>query len=117
VLEHAVEFVDTLLGAIRPGVTHAAIHDLGVGFLTDRGYAPHGYFEGFFHAFGHQMGLTVEGPFIAADQHDPIVAGQVIAIEIVVGTPATGGISHEDVVIVHPDANEVLTAGCPKRWW
>jgi Xaa-Pro aminopeptidase len=63
------------------------------------------------------MGLTVEGPFIAADQHDPIVAGQVIAIEIVVGTPATGGISHEEVVIVHPDANEVLTAGCPKRWW
>jgi Xaa-Pro aminopeptidase len=117
VLEHAVEFVDTLLDAVRPGVTHAAIHDLGVRFLTERGYPPHGYFEGFFHAFGHQMGMTVEGPFLAADQTDPIVAGQVIAVEIVLGTPATGGISHEDVVIVGEDGNEVLTAGCPKRWW
>src|SRR3712207_7629844 len=58
VLEHAVQFVDTLVAAVRPGVTHAAIHDLGVDFLTSRGYPPHGYFEGFFHAFGQDRKST-----------------------------------------------------------
>jgi hypothetical protein len=33
------------------------------------------------------------------------------------GTPETGGIAHEEVIIVHEDRNEVLTTGCPQRWW
>lgn len=117
VLEHAVSFVDTLVGAIRPGAAHAAVHDLGVAWLTAHGYAPHGYFEGFWPAFGHQIGLTTEGPFLAAGETDEIRAGQVIAVEIVVGRPETGGISHEECVIVTDDGAEVITAGCPQRWW
>ncbi|HWI75340.1 MAG TPA: Xaa-Pro peptidase family protein [Baekduia sp.] len=117
VLEHAVEFVDTLVGAVKPGVTHEAVHDLGTAWMVERGYAPHAYFEGMWPAFGHQIGLTTEGPFIAARETDPIVAGQVLAIEIVVGTPETGGISHEECVIVTDTGVEVITASCPPRWW
>jgi len=117
VLEHAVEFVGTLVAAVRPGVTHEQVHDLGVAWLTERGYPAHGYFEGFFPTFGHQLGLTTEGPWIAAGSTDPIRAGQVMAIEIVLGTPETGGIAHEDVVIVHDGGVEVITAACPARWW
>jgi Xaa-Pro dipeptidase len=117
VLEHALEFVLTLVAAIRPGVTHAAVHDLGTEWMAAHGYAPHGYFEGFWPAFGHQIGLTTEGPFLAAGESDPIQAGQVLAIEIVVGTPQTGGISHEECVIVTETGTELITQGCPQRWW
>lgn len=117
VLEHAVEFIDTLIAAVRPGATHEQVHDIGTAWMVERGYPPHAYFEGFWPAFGHQMGLTTEGPFIAAGSTDAIVAGQVLALEIVVGTPETGGISHEEVIIVHEDRNEVITASCPQRWW
>jgi Xaa-Pro aminopeptidase len=117
VLEHAVEFVDMLVAAVRPGVTHEAVHDLGTAWMVERGYAPHAYFEGMWPAFGHQIGLTTEGPFIAARETDQIVAGQVLAIEIVVGTPETGGISHEECVIVTDTGVEVITASCPQRWW
>lgn len=117
VLEDAVVFIHTLIDAVRPGVSHEAIHDLGVSWLTERGYPAHGYFEGFFPTFGHQLGLTTEGPWIASGSTDPIRAGQVMAIEIVLGTPHTGGIAYEDVVIVHDDGVEVITKDCPARWW
>jgi Xaa-Pro dipeptidase len=117
VLTHAIEFVDTLTAAVRPGVTHAAVHDLGTAWMAAHGYAPHAYFEGFWPAFGHQIGLTTEGPFLAAEEHDPIQAGQVLAVEIVLGTPATGGISHEECVIVTTSGTEMITASCPARWF
>ncbi|OJU86025.1 MAG: hypothetical protein BGO11_08375 [Solirubrobacterales bacterium 70-9] len=117
VLEHAVEFIDTLIAAVRPGVTHEAVHDLGTAWMVERGYQPHAYFEGFWPAFGHQIGLTTEGPFIAAGETDPIQAGQAMSIEIVLGTPETGGISHEESFIVTEDGTEVITSRCPQRWW
>lgn len=117
VLEHAVEFVMTLVGAIRPGVHHAAVHDLGTEWLVSHGYRPHAYFEGFWPAFGHQIGLSTEGPFLAAGETDPIQPGQVMSVEIVLGTPETGGISHEECVIVTETGTEVITSSCPQRWW
>jgi Xaa-Pro aminopeptidase len=117
VLEDAVGLIEAMIAAIRPGVTHEQVHDVGTRWMTDHGYPPHGYFEGFFPMFGHQLGLTTEGPWIAAGSTDPIRAGQVMAIEIVLGTPETGGIAYEDVVIVSDDGTEVITAACPARWW
>lgn len=117
VLEGAIEFVETLVDAVRPGVTHEAVHDVGTAWMVERGYPPHAYFEGFWPVFGHQLGLSVEGPTIGAGETDEIVAGQVLALEIVMGTPETGGIAHEEIIIVHPDHNEVITTGCPQRWW
>jgi Xaa-Pro aminopeptidase len=117
VLDDAVDLIGALCAATRPGVTHEQVHDVGTAWLSERGYPPHGYFEGFFETFGHQLGLTTEGPWIAAGSTDPIRAGQVIALEIVLGTPQTGGIAYEDVVIVHDDGVEIITADCPQRWW
>jgi Xaa-Pro aminopeptidase len=117
VLEDAVGLIEAMIAAVRPGVTHEQVHDVGTAWMTERGYPPHGYFEGFFPTFGHQLGLTTEGPWIAAGSTDPIRAGQVMAIEIVLGTPETGGIAYEDVVIVHDDGVEVITASSPSRWW
>jgi len=117
VLEDAVVFVFTILDAMRPGVSLGALHDLGTAFLTERGHPPHGYFEGFWPAFGHQLGLTTEGPFITAGETAPLEPGMVMSVEIVMGTPATGGISHEESVIVTDDGVEVMTSACPTHWW
>ncbi|WP_320668965.1 M24 family metallopeptidase [Patulibacter defluvii] len=117
VLQQAVDLIDHLIATVRPGVTHAQVHDAGTAFLTERGHPPHGYFEGFVPMFGHQLGLTTEGPFVAAGSTAPIEVGQVLALEIVMGTPESGGISHEEAIIVHEHHNEVLTASCPARWW
>jgi Xaa-Pro aminopeptidase len=117
VLEQAVEFVETLVAAIRPGVAHEAVHDLGTAWLGERGYPPHAYFEGFWPAFGHQIGLTTEGPYLAAGETAPIQAGQAMSVEIVLGTPETGGISHEESIIVTAEGAETITAACPQRWW
>ena len=117
VLEDAVGLIEAMIAAVRPGFTHEQVHDVGTLWMTEHGYPPHGYFEGFFPMFGHQLGLTTEGPWIAAGSTDPIRAGQVMALEIVLGTPETGGIAYEDVVIVNDDGVEVITAACPARWW
>lgn len=117
VLEQAIEFVELLVDAVAPGVTHEAVHDVGTAWMVDHGYPPHAYFEGFWPVFGHHLGLSVEGPMIGAGHADEILPGMVLALEIVMGTPETGGIAHEEIIIVHDDRNEVLTTGCPQRWW
>lgn len=117
VLEDAVMFVYTLLDAMRPGASLGALNDLGVAFLTERGHPPHGYFEGFWPAFGHQLGLSTEGPFITEGETALLEPGMVMSVEIVMGTPATGGISHEECVIVTEEGVENITAGCPTHWW
>jgi Xaa-Pro dipeptidase len=117
VLEHALGFVEALVAAIKPGVSHESVHDLGTEWLVERGYKPHAYFEGFWPAFGHQIGLTTEGPFLAAEEKDLFQAGQTMSVEIVLGTPETGGISHEESIIVTDDGTETITAACPQRWW
>jgi Xaa-Pro aminopeptidase len=116
VLEHALGFVETLVAAIKPGVSHESVHDLGTEWLVERGYKPHAYFEGFWPAFGHQIGLTTEGPFLAAEEKDLFQAGQTMSVEIVLGTPETGGISHEESIIITADGTETITAACPQRW-
>jgi Xaa-Pro aminopeptidase len=117
VLEHALGFVEALVAAIKPSVSHESVHDLGTEWLVERGYKPHAYFEGFWPAFGHQIGLTTEGPFLAAEEKDLFQAGQTMSVEIVLGTPETGGISHEESIIVTDDGTETITAACPQRWW
>jgi Xaa-Pro aminopeptidase len=117
VLEDCVSFVRTILDAMRPGVTLGALHDLGVAFLTERGHPPHGYFEGFWPAFGHQIGLTTEGPFIAEGETAELEPGMVMSVEIVMGTPETGGLTFEESVIVTDDGIELLTGDCPAVWW
>jgi Xaa-Pro aminopeptidase len=117
VLEDAVLFVHTILDAMKPGVSMATLHGIGTSFLTERGHAPHGYFEGFWPAFGHQIGLSTEGPYVTAGEEAVLEPGMAMSIEIVMGTPVTGGISHEECVIVTADGVENITASCPTHWW
>ena len=113
VLEHAVEFVDTLVGAVRPGVTHEAgprpRHR-----VAGRARLPAArLLRGLLARLRPPDRVDHRGPFIAAEETEPLQAGQTMSIEIVLGTPETGGISHEESFIVTADGTETITAACP----
>jgi Xaa-Pro aminopeptidase len=117
VLEASIELVETIAGAMRPGVTLGRLHDLGTAWLSSNGFPPHGHFEGFWPAFGHSLGLGTERPFVVAGAPETLEPNMVFTIEIVVGTPEVGGAGFEQMLLVVDEGVEVLSAACPSRWW
>ncbi len=117
-LEQAIELIGLLIGALRPGVTFGSVRDLGVDYLVRHGHPPHGYFERGWPAFGHQLNLGTTGPFVSEGESALVTPGMSLSLEIVVGTPATEGISHEECVIIHEDGVEGGGGRVQaQRWW
>jgi Xaa-Pro aminopeptidase len=67
--------------------------------------------DGFFHSLGHGVGLEVhEEPALGRSGHDPLVAGDVIAIEPGCYRHGYGGVRLEDLALVTDDGFERLTS-------
>jgi Xaa-Pro aminopeptidase len=66
--------------------------------------------EGFFHSLGHGVGLEAhEQPSLSLIGSQPLVAGDVLALEPGLYRPGLGGVRVEDLVRVGEDGTEVLT--------
>ena len=66
--------------------------------------------DGFFHATGHGVGLEVhERPGLGRIGSEPLVSGDVIAIEPGLYRHGFGGARLEDLLLVTDDGCEVLT--------
>ncbi len=110
------EALDLVVGRIRPGISGAELHRLScepfaaAGHPTALSKAPGATLdEGFFHSLGHGVGLEVhEAPFLGRGGQ-PLVAGDVVAIEPGCYRPGFGGCRLEDLVLVTGDGCEVLT--------
>lgn len=106
---------------VRPGVT--GIHLYGVacdvfeaaGHRTGRTKAPGETLrEGFYFSLGHGVGLEVhEGPNLGRTGTEPLIAGDVIAVEPGTVVPGIGGARVEDLLIVTADGSERLTGAFP----
>ena len=103
--------------AARPGITGRELFD-GVcdvfesaGYATQRTARPDDEdADGFQYALGHGVGLEVhEAPNLGLAGHDPLVVGDVLAIEPGLWDSRIGGVTFEDLVLVTETGCELLT--------
>jgi Xaa-Pro aminopeptidase len=102
--------------AVRPGVTGTALHDLAcdvfeaAGHRTQRTGPGEDPDEGFQFSLGHGVGLEVhEDPSVGRTGHEPLVAGDVIALEPGLWDQELGEVRLEDLLVVTDDGSETLT--------
>jgi len=70
--------------------------------------------HGFFFSLGHGVGLEVhEAPALGRTGTEPLIAGDVVAVEPGTVDPEQGGMRVEDLVLVTGDGYENLTASFP----
>jgi Xaa-Pro aminopeptidase len=121
--ERLAEQAELVLGAltharesVRPGITGRALFDAtcyafeSAGYATQRSSGPDDGADGFQHSLGHGVGLEVhEPPSLGIAGHDPLVAGDVVAIEPGLWDGRVGGVAFEDLVLVTETGHELLT--------
>ncbi|HEY6525995.1 MAG TPA: M24 family metallopeptidase [Solirubrobacteraceae bacterium] len=99
--------------AVRPGVTGRELYEATCDLFEAAGWATQrtgGGDEGFQFALGHGVGLEVhEPPGLGFAGREPLVAGDVIAIEPGLWDKRIGGVRLEDLLLVTPDGCETLT--------
>jgi Xaa-Pro aminopeptidase len=102
--------------AVHPGITGRELFD-GVcdlfesaGYSTQRTAEGDEEVDGFQHSLGHGVGLEVhEAPRLGLAGHEPLVVGDVLAIEPGLWNSQAGGVIFEDLVVVTEGGCEVLT--------
>jgi len=102
----------------RPGVTGVELYGVACTVFEAAGHptartkkADASLREGFFFALGHGVGLEVhEPPYIGRSGSEPLVAGDVIALEPGTYVAGLGGARVEDLLLVTEDGCENLTA-------
>jgi Xaa-Pro aminopeptidase len=99
--------------AVRPGVTGRELYEATCDLFEAAGWATQrtgGGEEGFQFALGHGVGLEVhEPPGLGFAGREPLVAGDVIAIEPGLWDKRIGGVRLEDLLLVTDDGCETLT--------
>jgi Xaa-Pro aminopeptidase len=119
--ELVLEAHERACAAVRPGVLGVDVYGVAcdvfeaAGYPTQRTKAPgEALRHGFYFGLGHGVGLEVhEAPALGRTGRDPLIAGDVIAVEPGTVDPDDGGMRVEDLLVVTDDGYENLTASFP----
>jgi Xaa-Pro aminopeptidase len=112
------EALEAARSAACPGITGRALYDFAAdiieraGHPTQRTSTPgETLTRGFYFSLGHGVGLEVhEPPILGLSGHEPLVAGDVVAIEPgIEGLEGIGGVGFEDLLLITEDGSETLT--------
>ena len=119
-VEAAIEVVEGVCAAIRPGVSAREVQAVGAAIMAASSVIASlppdpGETEGF-PAVGHGIGLGWEAPWLTVDDRTIIEPGMSIAVETIVAHPSVGGGFFEENGIVTEAGFEVLS-DVRKRWW
>jgi Xaa-Pro aminopeptidase len=109
--------LDRAVRAVRPGVKGSDLHRTVCEIFQEHGLPTQltkdpgkPLEDGFFHSLGHGVGLEVhELPSLGRTGEEPLVPGDVLAIEPGLYRKGFGGCRLEDLVLVTDDGAEVLT--------
>ena len=113
----AKEALDLAVAAVKPGVKGSDIHRMVCDFFHEHGHKTQLHKEdgeslvdGYFHATGHGVGLEVhEQPGVGRVESEPLVEGDVIALEPGLYRHGYGGVRLEDLLLVTADGADILT--------
>jgi Xaa-Pro aminopeptidase len=117
----SVEAHERACAGVRPGATCVDLYGLAcdvferAGHPTQRTKQPDEPLrEGFYYALGHGVGLEVhEPPILGRGERDPLIEGDVIALEPGTFKPGVGAARVEDVLLVTSGGHERLTGAFP----
>ena len=112
----ALHALEQARAAVRPGITGRELFDATCDLFESAGYATQRTSEsseevdGFQFSLGHGVGLEVhEAPPLGLAGRDPLVVGDVLAIEPGLWDKRVGGVTFEDLVLVTETGSELLT--------
>lgn len=114
----ARDAIESVRAATRPGITGRELYDIAAGIIEEAGHPTQRTAKpgetltyGFYFGLGHGVGLELhEAPSLGLSGPDPLVPGDVIAVEPGIETlPGIGGMRFEDLLLVTDDGCETLT--------
>ena len=105
-----LEARDTVIAAMKPGVTIGQLQDLAEGVYKKHGY--HKEFLALGRYLGHTIGISVH--YVSpADRQRPLAAGVVYNVDPLLEIPGKIHMRLEDTVLITPTGAINMTAGAP----
>jgi Xaa-Pro aminopeptidase len=124
-LEAAVACIHAACAAAVPGALakdlylacHAELADRGLAHQPDTDPKASILSADFLESAGHGIGVGWEPPTLTPYDETVLVPGMTLAVEQHVTRAGVGTVRFEETVLVTETGPEIMTAGCPARWW